>query len=368
MIAEILHKLMSMKHREVEQQAFRYRPSLAGPERCVRQLTYLRIGTKPEHELPGRTLMIFETGQWNEEVLASLIDQTAFRLHSRQMKVQCWHDKDLDLHGSIDGVLTDPLGIDRLWECKGINHFSWQRYALGEALPEDYLTQSALYLRGLRELTPILRECILTLRNKNTDQIVDLLLDYDYVTDRLTVLSKTLHTGQVTMVNARRERICQSAVEKFTLVELHAQSGTLPEWPAGFSAGDFPCSYCPHETQCWNGFIAQTTAAQEVTLPVESNAEIFASQYLTFVERAKSAEIEKTTHRDKLLSIMRGHQATRGIAGSFIITRSVQERQGRINEEVLDLRTKAALIASRGTPTVTEVLKVTRKKPFEGGE
>ena len=101
MLADILHKLSTE-----EEHPYYPRPSLAGPERCVRQLVYQGLGM-PKEPLPGRTYHVFDDGTFHEELTADWIRKSAFQIHSQQMGVDCGTEQGIHLQGSIDGVITD---------------------------------------------------------------------------------------------------------------------------------------------------------------------------------------------------------------------------------------------------------------------
>jgi hypothetical protein len=357
MLSELLHQIARMKAEEEGEHVYRPRPSLAGPERCIRALTYAAMKTPPSKHLAGRMFHVFEDGHLHAMIVGAWIEQTAYKLHSAEMPVTCWADDELVLEGSIDGIVTDPLGKDFLLELKALNHFTFQRIAAG-APPWDYVTQVAAYLRGIHADNPALTAGVLLIKNKNTAQYLEFLIRYDWATDCCDVVHMTLGTGEVIPINQRRERIVGAAVDKFKAVEAHAQAGTLPDRPIDFTPGEFPCSYCSWEDTCWKDFAAETIRGGEVVLPLDTNAEVFAEQYLVLVERARQAEADKATHRDRLLTIMRGAQATKAKAGRFVLTRSVSQRPGKLNEEALDFATKQRIASARGTATVVEVLRV----------
>ena len=150
MLAELIPKIAAMEAAEKEPGKYYPRPSLAGPERCIRQMMYWGMDT-PQEKAGDRMWLVFNDSSWHEELTADWIRKTAFRLHSEQMKVK--HDF---LTGHIDGIATDILNIDRLWEHKAINHFSFEKYWNGKdgELPLDNICQSCIYCKGLQNDNP----------------------------------------------------------------------------------------------------------------------------------------------------------------------------------------------------------------------
>jgi len=123
MLADVILKIAG-QFQEEEEHKYYPRPSMAGPERCTRQMVYhgLNIAKEP---LAGRAVMIFSDSSFHEDLTADWIRKSAFQLHSEQMEinVDC-PGYGIKLTGHIDGVVTDLLGTDYLWEHKAINHFS----------------------------------------------------------------------------------------------------------------------------------------------------------------------------------------------------------------------------------------------------
>jgi len=169
MLSDALVKVAGM-HRKPEQE-YRPRPSSSGPERCLRQLVYKAMGFI-EALKSDRFEVLLNDSSWQEYSTASLIELSSFELHSQQLVLNCGTTthlgKPYDVVGSIDGIVRDLLGVDRLWEHKAINHFGFERYLKGDAYPEDYLTQCCLYLVGLQKQNLEIREAVMLIKNKNT--------------------------------------------------------------------------------------------------------------------------------------------------------------------------------------------------------
>jgi hypothetical protein len=148
---------------------FRPRPSNAGPDHCMRKLGY-QMYDAPHKDPHGRFLVVMDDSSWHEELVIQWLEKSVLQVHSRQLKVQCattrWNHRDLTINNAIDGIVTDILNGDRLIEIKGIEHFTFTRYAEGETFPTYYLTQVALYIRGVQKLNPTLNEALLLLRIK----------------------------------------------------------------------------------------------------------------------------------------------------------------------------------------------------------
>src|SRR5437899_1997929 len=176
MIADLLHKIALME--QPEEHPYSPRASQAGPERCVRAMTYHRTGTNRDKPTAGRMYHVFDDSNWHAELVGQWIAHSAYDLHSKELAVICYQDDAIIVRGRLDGIITDPLGTDRVLELKALNHFTWQRYASGEEFPEDYICQTCMYIRGIQRIASI-TEGLLLLKNKNTSQYVELLLRYN---------------------------------------------------------------------------------------------------------------------------------------------------------------------------------------------
>jgi len=107
---------------------------------------------------------------------------------------------DFRLKGHIDGIVTDLLNNDYLWEHKAINHFSWQKYWDG-AIPYDYVSQCCIYLRGLHADNPNIQRAILLLKNKNTAAYMEFIIFYNYDQDVAVIETATNSNGEIKEIN-----------------------------------------------------------------------------------------------------------------------------------------------------------------------
>ena len=267
MIVELLHKVAGM---EMEEYTYRPRPSMAGPSRCIRQMVYQRLGVAADKELPDRLKHILNDGDWHDELTKDWIAKTTYELHSAQMGVTiplafdwlprrmfpCWLCQEqiceADYHGHIDGLITDLLGVDRVYEHKGINHFSFERYASLKEFPEDYLAQEGSYLKAIQRDNPEIDEGVLILKNKNNSSFLEYLLHYDAPLDQLTVKTVTHSDGTTHHPKEVREHIVEATLAKFQQVEQYAVENRLPDRP--FEYDDWHCTYCRNQETCWEGY------------------------------------------------------------------------------------------------------------------
>lgn len=368
MLAPILHKILKMD--EPERHPYYPRPSSAGPQRCERQMVYHRIKQPEDHGFSGRMLAVFEDSTWDESQSADIIAKSAFQIHSAQMKVICYEEPGWQISGAIDGIITDPLLVDRLWEHKAVSHWSFERYWNGGELPDDYFTQVAFYMRGVQAVNPDITEAVLLIKNKNTLGYLDYLLRYDRAGDSLLVVRMTKHTGEFVELGKAYQGIVTAAMDKFKRVERHAKDGTLPD---RLPPGHWRCDYCPYNgnpSTCWGKFVEETTLMDTVDLSATLDGPGLVSaarQYLLTNADLKTLESTKDTLRDQILTTIRGHNAKKGTVEGYAFSRSVQTRDGKIRWEEVPGSVKRELDAYRNADTIVEVLRVTEKKKGDKG-
>lgn len=342
MLADLIPKLAGMDQQDW---GYKPRPSNAGPERCLRQMVYERIEQPKDKPRPGRSFLVLDDSSWHETLTADWIGKSAFTLHSQQMgfslrgalkwrpskAYQCSICGDpvsmQDMHGHIDGLLTDPLQVDRLWEMKALNHFTCERYNKTEEFPEDYFAQCAIYLRGLHELLPELREALLLIKNKNSSQYLEYLLDYDFGADLLTIKNLVRSSGEPTVFDGQlaqvRPSIVEKCLDKFKAVEKHAIDGTLPERP--FEPDDWHCSYCAYQDTCWGSYIDEVRRYRKAEEGEALDGVI--AELVRLYRDAKDLENEKGKEAEKLRAAiimrLREHQIKYAMVGDFNVTLTV---------------------------------------------
>ena len=315
MLADLLPKIAAQF--QEARDPYRPRPSMAGPERCIRQLVYSARGESAS-PLPGRALMVFDDSSWHEELTADWIRKTAYQLHSMQMVVETPVG-----YGKIDGILTDLLGVDRLWEHKALNHFTFERIWNGQ-WPLDYVTQCALYLTGVRLSNPDILECLLLVKNKNTAQYLEMLLSYNQASDEVTLLKVVRSDGKSQSPGLVWVGFVTHAVEKFAEVERHRAAGTLPRRPFEYGT-TFPCGYCPYEKPCWEGYEDEFTnlaADQEL----DQDLVTMAAYACETRGHLKSMEQEYDEIKGKIKAELDQRGIRHGKTSEYAITLSMREK------------------------------------------
>lgn len=309
MIAEILHKVAEMDHEP--EHDFYPRPSSAGPEKCIRQMVYHGLGFAPR-PLPGRSFHVFNDGHFHEDLTFDWIRKTTFQVHSEQMPVNCLPPMT---KGKIDCIVTDLLGVDRLIEHKGLNHFTFQRYWNTDVLPLDNLTQTAIYMEATqRELNPDLKEGILLIKNKNTSQYMEFLVEYNRAQDYLHLISKTHSTGETEKIDVSLPEIVTGACKKFNDVLDYIKRKTLPK--RQYDYDHWRCEYCQYNQVCWEGYEQEFNELKTDAMLPNEVADML-RYYKELGAQKKDISDEYDTLRDKVKAFMKDGGFRAGRAGEY---------------------------------------------------
>ena len=276
MLSDIILKIAEMEYAELaETHSYYPRPSCAGPERCQRQNVYWAMG-ESKKAMSGRGVITFDDSNWHEDLTLDWLRKSIYQVHSDQMPITIenmfpwmpkgkWHCKVCEkmdnlvqdynykaCHGHIDWITTDIMGQDYLTEHKALSHFGFEGLMKGEHLPYDYLTQMALYFKGLQQYNPELTKGVLLVKNKNQSGYLEYLVEYINATDTLTVFERLHHTGDLEVINEVITGITQHAVDLLEEVDKHRKEGTLPE--RQYERSHWRCDYCPFVEMCWKGW------------------------------------------------------------------------------------------------------------------
>lgn|SRR5574341_500245 len=341
MLADLLNGLAKLEQDD-EFRPYYARPSLAGPERCMRRLVYQAMHVQPA-PLPGRALLTMDDSSWHEELTFDWIAKSVFQVHSRQMAVDipapgvnhaghwcrlCKRQIEAEIiHGHIDGLLTDPLGRDTLVEHKALSFYGCHRIENGE-LPLDYFTQACLYSAGLQRIQPALKAVLVLIKNKNTAQYLEYELTYDAETDRATIHRLTMSRGDLPAETRPMEltldRPVLSAMEKFRAVQAAAEVQALPARP--FALGTpFPCGYCVFEVTCWAGYEEEFEALADDAV-LDEELESLAKYYLEVSSHASTMEQEKEDLRAQIRAALDAKQIRGGRVGPYVIQVALREK------------------------------------------
>lgn len=353
MIAEILHKVANFERKS---SPYRIRPSLASPEieeigykgRCKRQMVYHCLNF-PVDNINERMQTVFDDSSFHELLTYDLVRKTAFKLRDSQFKVNCGFFG----FGSIDGILTDLLGVDYLWEHKAINHFSFLRLEK-EELPIDYVVQCCIYILGLQEYLPTLDKAILLIKNKNTAQYLEFLIQYDKSKDIAVLIHKLSSIDQKKIaLNIKLPNLLTRAKQKFEFVEQKAKENTLPK--RDYTISDWQCQYCGYKNTCWQDY---TTEFKQLGENVELNQalETQLDHLLELKMHIKEMEKEKETIEEMVKKTMKDNEARMATTPNYALILSLVKTQRIDKNKIADDILKQATIES-----ISERLNIRKK-------
>jgi len=356
MIADLIHKIAGMEEEAENGHEFSARPSLAGPERCIRQMVYWSLGFQKQ-PFPGRTILVFDDGNWHEELTNNWIRKSVYRLHSEQMQVDVRHPMTI---GHIDGILTDMNGTDIFYEHKSINHFTFQKFWDTSDLPLDYLTQCAIYMDGLQKIQPEILRGLLLIKNKNTAQYMEYELAYNSRIDELCVRSKIRSTGEKKQMDVIFPNIVAEATEKFELVLEYAYKKRLPK--RQYEIDDWHCSYCGWGHICWGEYEKEFTELKTDAMLPNEVADLVRYKQETSAHRL-SMEKEEKELTNKIKDLMKEVDAREGKAGEYRCKLTLMKNQ-RIDKSLLS----AEAVAKATVESMYEKLTISKlKKEVKNG-
>jgi CRISPR/Cas system-associated exonuclease Cas4 (RecB family) len=286
MFAELLLGAAQLGLRTDE--AYRPRPSMAGPERCERQMVYKARGVE-ELAVSSRLAVVFKDGVAHEQVTLDILKTTLFDVHSEQLPIDLhgvldWLEGQppyrcsvctaaqrqpvlipaTTLHGHIDALARDLFAIDRLIEHKGFVSHIFKRLWDQDKEPLDNFTQAVLYFRGLKEKGLAVDEGALLIKNKDTGAYLEFELRYDYEQDILSVPVMTRSPHEREEINRSYQGLFRATIEKFRRVNVHTVTETLPDRLK--DPNDVRCDYCPFQDICWEGFV-RPPLTEHIALP-----------------------------------------------------------------------------------------------------
>ena len=387
MIAELIPKIAAAEAASDRYEGpWRPRCSESGTERCIRQSVYKAVGAKAT-PIPGRTALIFEDGDFHEELTLDWIRKTVFRVHSEQLGVNpitipdshpgydCGTCKKAGLesriapgvvHGHLDAIVTDPLGQDYLLEHKSASRFASQRWATGEEVPWDYVTQTAMYVRGIRLLSSNVRKAILLIKNKDTAAYLEYGLsfsaDEEDVEIEWAIIMEGEAPAEIPLLAELRSRtgIIATATERLRQIVDYRARHVLPTRP--FDHGHWRCDYCPFGGECWAGYAAETATAKAAG-PIVLDGELLRLATAAALASKQNSDAKKRHEetRNQLLVAMMAAGARDGFGesehGRVTVSITVQERESIDKDKIPEAILKAATVINE-----SEVVRAQFKK------
>jgi len=356
MFAELLLGAAQLGLRTVE--PYRPRPSMAGPERCERQMVYKARGVE-ELAISSRLAVIFKDGVAHEQVTLDLLKTTLFDIHSEQLPIDLhgvldWlegqppyrcsvctaaHGSPVfipatTLHGHIDALARDLFGIDRLVEHKGFVSHIFKRLRDQDKEPLDNFTQAVLYFRGLKEKGLAVDEGALLIKNKDTGVYLEFELRYDYEQDILHVPVITRSPHEREEINRSYPGLFRTTIEKFRRVHVHTVTGTLPDRLK--DPNDVRCDYCPFQDLCWEGFVAPPLT-EHISFPPQLVP--LANEYIQLDRELKPKNKRCEELKDTLMTAMQELHAETAATETDVF-KIVSSAQTRLDQKALPLSLK----------------------------
>lgn len=342
MFADIVNQVAQLE-RSDEAKPYYPRPSMAGPEGCIRKMVYHALGAEAK-PLPGRAVLTFDDSSTHEELTFKWFSKTIYTLHSQQKAVEipapgllldgffcrvCGRKVAPEtLHGHIDWMAEDPIGEQTLVEHKALSTFQVRRYSAG-ALPLNNLTQGCIYVRGAQADFPGLERLLLVIKDKNSARYVEFNCRYHSATDILYIDTRIESNGDappiIVNVKAAIPGIIEMALLRFMDVDGFAARGELPARPYDYGT-DFPCGWCLWAGPCWDRYEDELTAASK-SVKLGAEVALIALEY----EEARAAETQakeaKDAKRTELIRALSAANAQAGIAGDFRVSRSITTKK-----------------------------------------
>jgi hypothetical protein len=374
MLAELIPKIAMMQYEEEERKPYYPRPSIAGPQRCIRQMVYW-AREEEQNPLPGRAVLVFDDSSWHEELTADWVRKSIFQIHSEQMPITIpdvfpWMptgeyycnvcDKLTPYracHGHIDWLITDIINIDRWVEHKALSHFGFEGLMKGE-LPLDYLTQMAIYARGLQQDNPELKEGLLLVKNKNQSGYLEFRCRYNAPTDTLTIVERLHHAKDREELNKELPNITNDAFAKFAEVEKYRLSKKLPDRP--YEIDSWRCDYCPYNKTCWAGWVDEH---KQLTTDVALEDEIVTALKLERELALHQSDITKQREevREEIKGFLKSKKVRAGKAGPYSVDWTVKIKK-KVNQELIP----AHILREATKDVPQERLSIRKKKEKDG--
>jgi len=345
LISEVILKVAGMEAEESK--PYYPRPSIAGPERCLRQMVYWASNTPRDKRISDRAIVVMNDSSFHETLTEDWLNKTAFRLHSQQMEVEIaeldFYNPPFILKGHIDGIITDMLGFEALYEHKAINYFTHNRYEAGE-YPLDYITQCCLYIVGVSKLNPEITKAVLLIKDKNTSAYLDYVIDYDTDKDIAKIVEMSHSNGKKLIGDPEplfvMENVVQGAIDRFRQVYEYVQNKTLPD--RQYEINSWHCEYCQWQETCWAGYEEEyQQLAQDTVLDME--IEDLCRYYLELNAHLKEMEKEKDELKAKIRQVLKAANASKGKAGQYVIHNRLDKYQSLNKEKIPESILKQAM-------------------------
>lgn len=238
------------EERPERERGFYISPSKAGM--CKRAGYLDASGVEPE--IPNAMMHIFEDGRVHEDTSIRWLGANGIEITDRQKPVNIPIPDSARLthtirscglcnteippnhiHGHIDGIFQ-LNGAKWLFEHKAVGDDVFQRYK-NEGVSYDYISQTALYLIGMRGIT----DALMLVKNRNSSRYLEAVLKYDKASDTVTLVSQKDSSGRETRFMKDYQGVFSENLRRFSDLESHISEDRLPPREAGTRC--FSCFY-----------------------------------------------------------------------------------------------------------------------------
>ncbi len=283
------------------------RASNAGLGKCIRESVYQGLGIEGK-PFPGRTMLIFSDSSFHEDLTNDWIRKTAYKLHSEQMELEIFKVNGFVVKGHIDGIVTDMLGWDFLYEHKALNHFTFGMYEMGE-LALDYITQCCMYLVGLRKASNDLDRAIILIKNKNTAQYMQFNLIYNFEKDVALIMLGVADGKERGDRLGIVENVVIGAKKRYEDIDEYIAKKTLPK--RQYDMGHWRCTYCGWGGICYANYKKEF---EELTTDIEIAEDMhdLIGYYLESEMHCKEMARERDGLRDQAKMLLKEQNARKG--------------------------------------------------------
>lgn len=297
MIVELIAKNAGANQ---EERAYYPSPSKVG--QCERALVYHAMGVKPD-PFPDRALLVFEDGNWHEEIIKDHIRGTVYKLiefKGKNQRVEIAEVNGRKISGEIDGLLIDPLEELYLLEIKSINHFGFERLVKAGAPEDSHKRQSNLYMHGLIKAGFSVRKSVIVYKNKNNAAMAEFVVEYD-------------------------EALALADIQKFAGVEEMASKQIVPPRPYDRDV-DWQCGYCRFEKTCYLNFDAEFQALTEDAEIEEPEIVEKFKYYLEVSGHASELDKQKDELNEEIQGLLKERGLRGGRAGEYVAKIAMRSR------------------------------------------
>lgn len=318
MLVEIIKKIA--EETQEDRQPYKHRPSAAC--KCIRQQVYHAMKIEPKR-LAGRALLVFDDSTWHEELTADWLRKSSYQIHSQQLRVEIFDVNGYKVSGSIDGIITDILGKDYLWEHKALSMFGFEKIEKSPTDAHEYYMQCALYLFGLRKINPDIKEAILHIKNKNTANYLEYLVE----------LTKSDVCNVYTLSGTNRDQLVYTivqpivdAMEKFLAIDKCLETGEIPGRP--YLHDDWHCSYCGWNELCWQGYQEEVENAPQGVDLSSYIPQGTIDEYMQVKSIKSESEKKEKELKKQIKELMEVKNYKSGYVGSVAINREFRDVKG----------------------------------------